>query len=78
MNQSNTNNECCNYVNIKDCSLYREKLREQSIDLDEKINNVMISLAETQQQIKMLLKVFSVLSGGVVTIATTLILNFII
>lgn len=78
-NNQNTNQLApCGYVSITECEAHREKLREKDTDLERKVNEVLISMATTQQQIKMLLKILSVLSGGIVTIATTLVINFIL
>lgn len=68
----------CGYVSIAECEAHREKLRDKDTELEHKISEMLVSMATTQQQIKMLLKILSVFSGGIVTIATTLIVNFII
>lgn len=68
----------CGFVTITECEAHREKLRDKDTELERKISDMLVSMATTQQQIKMLLKVLSVFSGGIVTIATTLIINFIL
>lgn len=77
-NQNNPTLAPCGYVTIAECEAHREKLRDKDIELERKISEMLVTMATTQQQIKMLLKILSVFSGAIVTIATTLIINFII
>ena len=77
-NNNNTPLAPCGYVTVAECEAHREKLREKDTEIERKISEILVSMATTQQQIKLLLKVLSVFSGGILTIATTLIINFII
>lgn len=77
-NNSNQNIAPCGFVTLAECEAHRERLRDRDLELEHKMADMLVSLTKSQQQISLLLKILSVFSGGIVTIATTLILNFII
>lgn len=68
----------CGFVTIAECAAHREKLRQFDLDQDLKHQELLVEVKEMQQQIKMLLKILSVFSGALVTIATTYIINIIV
>jgi type IV secretory pathway VirB6-like protein len=77
-NNNNQNIAPCGFVTLAECEAHRERLRDRDLELEHKMADMLVSLTKSQQQISLLLKILSVFSGGIVTIATTLILNFII
>lgn len=79
-NQTNNNQNIapCGFVTIAECEAHRERLRDRDLDLERKMADMLVTITKNQQQISMLLKILSVFAGGMVTIATTLIINFII
>ena len=77
-NNNNQNIAPCGFVTLAECEAHRERLRDRDLELEHKMAEMLVSLTKSQQQISLLLKILSVFSGGIVTIATTLILNFII
>ena len=60
-NNNNTPLAPCGYVTVAECEAHREKLREKDTEIERKISEMLVSMATTQQQIKMLLMQYKIL-----------------